>query len=195
QGEAALVGERRTRPESRPGRILQGLRDQGARDVVILLEELDTIGVGKVQGDPAAALEEILDWECRDRFVDRYLDIPFDLQDVMFVATARDFFRIPHDIREMLVEIRLAGYTPEEKVAIARARMVPRMVGQHGLDTGDVALDGDALAFLARGYARDAGLEGMRRVLATLLRTRARAKATGDRDAWTFDQDRIIDIL
>lgn len=195
RGEAELVGNRPTRPEARPGKILQGLRDQNARDVVILLEEMDTIGAGKVEGDPASALEEVLGWSTRNRFTDRYLGIPFDLTDVMFVATAHDFFRVPHDLREMLVAVHIAGYTPEEKAHIARDRMLPRMVVEHGLRPEDVDLDDDDLVYLARGYARDAGLEGMRRALATILRTRARAKARGDGETWPFDQDRIIDVL
>lgn len=196
RGEADIVGERRARGDATPGRILSGMRDVGVRDPVMVLEELDGLGHGRPgAGDPAAAMEEVLNWRTRSLFRDRFLDLEFDLTDVLFVATAHDFFRIPHDLRELLLEIRIAGYTPEEKVAIAHQMLLPRLVGEHGLAPEDVDFDDEALFFLARGYARDSGLEGMRRALSTLLRTRARAKASGDRSTWHLEQDRIIDIL
>ncbi|MEJ2677761.1 MAG: LON peptidase substrate-binding domain-containing protein [Gemmatimonadota bacterium] len=196
RGEADIVGERRARGDATPGRILSGLRDVGVRDPVVILEELDFLGHGRPgTGDPAAALEEVLSWSSRRHFRDRFLELEFDLTDVLFVATAQDFFRIPHDLRELLLEIRIAGYTPEEKVEIARQKLVPRLVVDHGLAPADVDFDDDALFFLARGYARDSGLEGLRRALSTLLRTRARAKATGDHSTWHLEQERIIDIL
>lgn len=196
RAEADIVGERRARGDATPGRILSGLRDVGVRDPVVVLEELDFLGHGRSSlGDPAAALEEVLGWSRRRQFRDRFLELDFDLTDVLFVATAQDFFRIPHDLRELLLEIRIAGYTPEEKVEIARQKLLPRLVVSHGLAPEDVAFDDDALFFLARGYARDSGLEGLRRALSTLLRTRARAKASGDRSTWRLEQDRIIDIL
>jgi ATP-dependent Lon protease len=94
---------------------------------------MDEIGLGKVEGDPIEALEEVLDWEGRVGFVDRYLDLPYDLSDVIFVATAQDFYRVPRDLRELMVEIRIAGYTPEEKVEIARQKLLPRLIAEHGL--------------------------------------------------------------
>src|SRR5690606_12309287 len=103
-----------------------------------------------------------------------------DLTDVLFIATAHDFYRVPSDLRDLLVEIRIAGYTPEEKVDIALERMLPRLIREHGLEPDDVAFDRDTLFFLARGYARDSGLGLLHRALGTLLRTRARAKAQGD---------------
>jgi ATP-dependent Lon protease len=140
-------------------------------------------------------MEEALRWDGRDDFTDRYLDIPFPLGDVLFVATAQDFFRIPRDLRKLMVEIRIAGYTPEEKVDIMRERMLARLVEEHGLAPGDVAFDDEALSFLTRSYARDAGLGLLRRTLATLLRTRARAKAQGDKKRCRFTPERIEEIL
>jgi ATP-dependent Lon protease len=196
RGEADIVGERRARGDATPGRMLSGLRDVGVRDPVVVLEELDFLGHGRSgAGDPAAAMEEVLNWATRRHFRDRFLELEFDLSDVLFVATAQDFFRIPHDLRELLLEIRIAGYTPEEKVEIAHQKLLPRLVIEHGLAPEDVNFDDDALFFLARGYARDSGLEGLRRALSTLLRTRARAKASGDHTTWHLEQDRIIDIL
>ncbi len=196
RAEADIVGERRARGNATPGRILSGLRDVGVRDPVIVLEDLDFLGHGRPgTGDPASALEEVLRWSNRRHFRDRFLELDFDLTDILFVATAQDFFRIPHDLRELLLEIRIAGYTPEEKVEIARQMLLPRLVVDHGLAPEDVAFDDEALFFLARGYARDSGLEGLRRALSKLLRTRARAKATGDHSTWRLEQERIIDIL
>src|SRR5690606_20318111 len=186
RGESQLIGSRRTRSTAEPGKIVAELREAGAMDPVFLLEEMDLIGLGKVEGDPIEAIEQALDWETRSEFVDRYIDLPVDLSEAIFVATAQDFYRIPRDLRELMVEIRIAGYTPEDKVEIAREKMLPRLIEEHGLEPGDVAFTDKALFHLARGYARDAGLGLMRRMLATLLRTRARAKAQGDRKKWNF---------
>jgi len=195
KSEAQLIGERRTRPGSRPGRIMSALREVGTRDAVIVLEELDLLGLGNPDGDPIAAIEQAIAWGARDEFVDRYLDVPFDLSNVLFLATARDYGRVPGDLRDHVVEIRLAGYTPEEKVEIARRKLLPELIAENGLERGDVAFPGEALYFLARGYARDSGLGLMRRELSTLLRTRARAKAEGDADRWKFDRERIQEVL
>jgi ATP-dependent Lon protease len=195
RGESQLIGTRRTRPGAQPGKIAEIFRDVGVRDPVLLLEEMDEIGLGKVEGDPIEAMEEALKWDHRDEFVDRYLDLPFSLGDTVFIATAQDFYRIPRDLRNLMVEIRIAGYTPEEKVEIVREKLLARLIAEHGLATRDVDFDDDSLFYLARGYARDSGLGLLRRALSTLLRTRARAKAQGDKKPWRFTPERIEQIL
>jgi ATP-dependent Lon protease len=194
RGEAQLVGTRRTRAGAQPGKIIGVLRDVGVRDPLVLLQEMDEIGLGKVEGDPIEAMEEILDWENRRSFVDRYLDLPFDLSGVLFIATAQDFYRVPRDLRELMVEIRIAGYTPEEKVELARSHLLPRLVSDHGLGD-DIRFTDRGLSFLAYGYARDAGVAMLRRSLETLLRTRARARTAGDDKQWVIDPARIEEIL
>jgi ATP-dependent Lon protease len=194
RGEAQLIGTRRTRAGAQPGKIIGSVRDVGVRDPLIVLREMDEIGLGKVEGDPIEAMEEVLNWDNRSGFVDRYIDLPYDLSDVIFVATAQDFYRVPRDLRELMVEIRIAGYTPEEKVAIAREKLLPRLVEEHGLVDGIEFTDA-SLSYLAYGYARDAGLAMMRRSLETLLRTRARAKTSGDSSRWKMDTERIEQIL
>jgi ATP-dependent Lon protease len=194
RGEAQLAGTRRTRPGAQPGRIAAVLRDVSVRDPVIVLQELDEIVPGKVEGDPVEVLEEVLDRDSRAGFIDRYIDLPVDISDVIFVATAQDFHRIPRDLQELMVEIRFAGYTPEEKVDIARHRLLPRLVADHGLGDG-IEFTTDSLSFLAYGYARDAGIGMLRRSLQTLLRTRARAHTAGDRSTWVMDPARIEEVL
>ena len=195
RGEPQIVGARRTRGGAQPGKIITQLRDVEARDPVFHLAEMDEIGLGKIEGDPIEALEELLDWDNRASFVDRYMNVEFDLSRLLFVATALDFYRVPRDLRELMVEIRIAGYTPEEKIDIARVKLLPRLVRDHGLVPSDVRFPADAIAYLAYGYARDSGLGIMIRSLRTLLRTRARAKAQGDTRPWTFGADRIESIL
>jgi ATP-dependent Lon protease len=194
RGESQLVGMRRTRAGAQPGKIIGVLRDVGVRDPLILLQEMDEIGLGKVEGDPIEAMEEILEWENRRSFVDRYLDLPFDLSGVLFIATAQDFYRVPRDLRELMVEIRIAGYTPEEKVELARSHLLPRLISDHGLGD-DIRFTDRGLSFLAYGYARDAGVAMLRRSLETLLRTRARARTGGDAAQWVIDPQRIEEIL
>ena len=195
RGEAQIVGARRARAGTHPGKILSALRDVEARDPVFHLDQMDEIGLGKVEGDPIEALEEVLDWENRHAFVDRYIGVEFDISRVLFAATAQDFYRVPRDLRELMVEIRIAGYTPEEKMEIARHKLLPRLVQEHGLVPGDVKFPDEAIAYLAYGYAREAGLGTMLRSLRTLLRTRARAKAQGDTKPWIIGPSRIEDIL
>jgi ATP-dependent Lon protease len=194
RGEAQLVGTRRTRAGAQPGKIAGVLRDVGVRDPVILLQEMDEIGLGKVEGDPIEAMEEMLYWDNRVGFVDRYLDLPYDLSGAIFIATAQDFYRVPRDLRELMVEIRIAGYTPEEKVDIARLKLLPRLIEEHGLVDG-IEFPDDGLSFLAYGYARDAGVGMLRRSLETLLRTRARARTSGDTSTWIMDPQHIEQIL
>jgi ATP-dependent Lon protease len=195
RGESQLIGVRRMRAGAQPGKFASSLRDVRVRDPVFLLAEMDEIGLGKVEGDPVEAMEEILRADARSGFVDRYLDVPFDLGDALFIAIAQDFHRVPRDLRDQMFEIRIAGYTPEEKVDIARERLVPKMIAAHGLAETDLHMPPQGLAFLAYGYARDAGLTAMRRSIETLLRTRARAKAQGDTTRWVFNPARIEEVL
>src|SRR5690606_17695373 len=107
RGESQLMGSRRVRAGAQVGKIIASYRDAGIRDPVFLLEELDLIGLGNVDGDPVEALEELMDPERRAEFIDRYLDISFDLSDTIFIATANDFFKVPRNLREFMIEIRI----------------------------------------------------------------------------------------
>jgi ATP-dependent Lon protease len=194
RSESYLVGQRRTRGAGGPGRVASLLRDARVNDPVMLLDEIDELASGKSDGDAAEALEELLGGDLHG-FTDRYLDVPFSLEDVLFLAVAQDFHKIPRSLRELMTEIRIAGYTPEEKVEIARRRLIPRLVEEHGLKRGHVSFPAEGLTALAYGYARDAGLGTLRRSIETLLRTRARARARGDTTRWVFDARRIERVL
>lgn len=195
RGAAELIGGRRSRAGAQPGKLILALRDAGVRNPVLLLTELDEIGLGSVEGDPIEALEEFLEEETRDEFTDRYLDVPFDLSDVLFLGMAHDFLRIPRHLRDRFIEIRIAGYTPEEKVETARERLLPRLAEDHGLSPADLVASDEALLYLTRGYARDAGLGNLRRSLAALLRARALAKASGEAEPWTLSSELIEQVL
>jgi ATP-dependent Lon protease len=195
RGEAQLVGSRRARNGGEMGKVMEAMRDAGVRNPVLLLEELDDVGLGNVEGDPTDALEEMLDAENRESFTDRYLEVAFDLSEVLFIGSAGDYFRIPRDLRDHFIEIRIAGYTPEEKIAIARDWLFPRIVSEHGLDPADVEISDETLLFLTRGYARDAGVGNLRRSLAAIMRYLARRRATGELDRWTVTPEIIEEVL
>ena len=195
RGEGQLVGTRRTRSGAQLGKVMQLICDTGVRNPVFLLEELDEAGLGNVEGDPVEALEDMLDVDNREEFTDRYLDVPFDLSEVFFVGTASDFFRIPRDLRDHFIEVRIAGYTPEEKIAIARDWLFPRIVKEHGLAPDEVDIADETLLFLTRGYARDAGVGNLRRSLAAVMRFIARHKAGGQGQRWTITQEMIEEVL
>ncbi len=184
-----LLGIRRTRGDAQPGRIAALLRDAQVNDPVVLLDEVDELTSSSKGEETGEALEEIL--MDPSHFMDRYLEVPFDLGNVLFVAVAHDFQKVPRALRERMVEIRIPGYTPEEKVEIARTRLLPRLIAEHGLLAGHVDFNAEGLYALAYGYARDAGVGALQRSVETLLRTRARARARGDASRWTFDVPRI----
>jgi ATP-dependent Lon protease len=189
---ADLLGVRRTRSDAQPGVIAALLREAKVNDPVILLDELDDGSASDV--DAADIIREILAPAERS-FADRYLDTTFDLSQALFIATAQDFQKIPRSISELMIEVRIAGYTPEEKVDIARTRLLPRLITEHGLRPAHVSFPDESLKALAHGYARDAGLGAFQRSLITMLRARARARAHGDGSRWTFDAARIEDML
>lgn len=195
RSEAQLVGARRGRNGAQMGKLMQLIRDAGCKDPVFLLEELDEVGLGNVDGDPVEALEETLDPDNRDSFTDRYLDVSADLSEVFFVGSAADFYRIPRDLRDYFIEIRIAGYTPEEKIAIAREWLFPRIVAEHGLDPARVHIDDETLLYLTRGYARDAGVGNLRRSLAAVMRYLAAEKAAGKGDEYTLTRELVEEVL
>jgi ATP-dependent Lon protease len=195
RGEGQLIGVRRTRPGAQPGKLISAFRDGDVRNPVCLLTEVDEIGIGNLEGDPIEALEEFLDEDSSTEFTDRYLDVPFDLSGVFFVATASDFLRIPHSLRDRFIEIRIAGYTPEEKVELAREKYLPKLAVEHGLAPEDVEATEEALLLLTRGYARDAGLGNLRRSIAALMRWVARARAAGEGTHWVIDEAMIEEVL
>jgi ATP-dependent Lon protease len=195
RGEGQLVGTRRTRTGAQMGKVMQLISDAGVKNPVFILEELDELGLGNVEGDPVEAMEEMLDAENREEFIDRYLDLSFDLSEVFFIGAAGDFYRIPRDLRDHLIEIRIAGYTPEEKIVIARDWLFPRIVKEHGLTPDEVKIEDETLLFLTRGYARDAGVGNLRRSLAAVMRYIAREKAEGNGQGWTITQEMIEEVL
>jgi ATP-dependent Lon protease len=193
RSEEQLAGTRRGRPGAETGRILSALIDAGACDPVILLEEVDEVGIGNVGGDPIEVLSELIDPE-RPEFHDRYLETGVNLSHAIFVATAGDFLRIPRGLRDRFVEIRLAGYTSEEKLEITRRVLLERLSEEHGLEAEEVAIDTPVLEQVIRGYARDAGLGGLVRALSAILRSLALEKSSGGSPD-PIDRERVERVL
>ncbi len=176
--EAEIKGHRRTYVGAMPGKILQALKRAGARDALFMLDEIDKMG-SDVRGDPSSAMLEVLDPEQNAAFLDHYLDLPFDLSRVFFVATANVLDNIPGPLRDRMEVVTLSGYTLHEKREIACRHLVPRVLDEHGLSAKDLTIDDEALAALIEGYTREAGVRELQRKLAALCRQRALEVAGG----------------
>jgi len=193
--EAEIRGHRRTYIGALPGQIVQGLRRAGTRNPVLMLDEIDKLGMD-FRGDPASALLEVLDPEQNAAFRDHYLDVPFDLSRVLFITTANVIDTVPPPLRDRMEIIHLAGYTEEEKVAIARRHLVPRQAREHGLaPEQDIVFTPEALRLLTRGYTREAGVRSLEREIASVCRKTARRRAEGDTAPARITPDSVTSFL
>ncbi|MCC7138594.1 MAG: endopeptidase La [Planctomycetes bacterium] len=177
--EAEIKGHRRTYVGALPGKVLQALKRAGTRDPVFMVDEIDKMGHDPARGDPSAAMLEVLDPEQNATFSDHYLDVPFDLSRVFFVATANVLDEIPGPLRDRMEVISLAGYTREEKAHIARRHLWPKVVADHGLKDAQVTVTDEALKAVADGWTREAGVRNLERLLGRIVRKVARAVAGG----------------
>ncbi len=176
--EAEIRGHRRTYVGARPGRLVRALHEAGTMNPVVLLDEIDKVS-GGYQGDPSAALLEVLDPAQNHSFRDHYLEFELDLSDIVFLATANVLDTIPGPLLDRMEIIRLDGYTEREKATIARRHLLPRLVDHNGLGEGDVTIDDAAIATIAGDYTREAGVRGLERLLDKAVRKAATKLAIG----------------
>jgi ATP-dependent Lon protease len=177
--EAEIRGHRRTYIGALPGQIIQGLRRAESRNAVLMLDEVDKLGMD-FRGDPASALLEVLDPEQNVAFRDHYIDVAFDLSKILFITTANVLDTVPAPLRDRMEIIEIAGYTEEEKVAIARTHLVPKQISDHGLIDGEhIRWTDAALRRLVRSYTREAGLRNLEREIAAITRKVAKRRVEG----------------
>ncbi len=192
--EADIRGHRRTYVGAMPGRIIQGMKDAGNKNPVFLLDEVDKLGTS-FQGDPSSALLEVLDPAQNSTFFDHYLGIPFDLSEVLFIATANYADRIPRPLLDRMETVEFRGYTEQEKVEIARRYLLPRQTRHSGLEEGELEIAEDALLTVIQKYTHEAGVRQLERELGKLARKVARKIASGETESIGVTAESVAELL
>jgi ATP-dependent Lon protease len=192
--EAEIRGHRRTYIGAMPGRIIQGLKRVGTKNPVFMLDEIDKVGADW-RGDPSSALLEVLDPEQNSDFRDHYLDVPFDLSQIMFVTTANMLSPIPAPLRDRMEILELDGYTEEEKVSIAVQYLLPRQIKENSLRSEEISFDEEALRVIIRDYTREAGVRNLERQIGTVCRKVATQVAEKEGVSVFVEADDIVEYL